>query len=111
MGLEPLDYQCCLNLRSICHDLTQTTSLAVFGASPVLVTAPNNVVLIREKRPPLKMQENTTSIAEDMAQCLSGSSLAWSRREQYQGELQWAMVKQRKMERACGDTCRILSSR
>jgi len=110
MGLEPLDFQSCLNLRSICHDLTQMTSLTVFGVAPVLVTAPHNVVLIRENRPPLKMQENTTTIAEELANCLSGSSLAWCRREQYHGELQWAMVKQRKQDKACGNTCRILSS-
>merc|ERR1712232_1097326 len=43
------------------------------------------------------MEEHTTLIADRIAGSLRGTSLTWSRREQYRTELQWARVKRRRM--------------
>lgn len=95
LGLNLLTHDETLHLRGKARDQSGKACLVQSGLKPLLVTAPHNIVLIRDEKPPHRMEEFTTNIAERMANTLGGSSLTWSRREQYRSELRWAVVKRR----------------
>lgn len=95
MGFDLLPPDASLMLRSQAREHSNRCCLTVFGLKPLLATAPCNIFLAREGEPLKKLEEHTTHIAEKFATRIGGSSLTWSRREQYKSELRWAMAQRR----------------
>lgn len=89
---EILD-QASVVLRAKARENADKAVLEQHSLAPLLVTAPHNIVLIRDGKPPHRMEECTTQIAQTIAEFLGGASLTWSRREQYRTELRWSLVK------------------
>lgn len=110
MGLPLITPDASLVMRARAREYASKACLLQLGLAPLLATAPHNIVLVRDGRPPHKMEEHTTFIADRIAARLGGTSLTWSRREQYRTELHWAMAKRRGMCRLEGNMSGLLDA-
>jgi len=81
------------------------------GHRPVLVTAPHNIFLLRDGEAPHVMEEYTTLIAQRIARQLGGTSLSWSRSEQYRSELLWSLARHQGHTEKVGDLGVLLDPR
>mmetsp|Transcript_77352 Transcript_77352/g.145910 ORF Transcript_77352/g.145910 Transcript_77352/m.145910 type:complete len:804 (-) Transcript_77352:29-2440(-) len=99
-----------LTLRSKAREYKSKSCLVQNGLAPVLITAPHNIVLVRDGKPPHRMEESTTLIADRMAARLQGYCLTWSRREQFRTELHWAMAKRREVCQLTGNAAGVLDA-
>lgn len=106
MGLELLTPEASLMLRAAAREHTMRSYLTTFGLKPLLCTAPHNIYLAQEGEPIQRLEEYTTHIAERFSMRVGGSSLVWSRREQYRSELRWAMAQRRGL--VGGDSSAVL---
>lgn len=89
-------------VRSLMQDLRspqgERLDVLRYGDRPMLITAPHNIYLIRDGKPPHMMEEYTTFIAQSMSKQVSGTSLAWSRVQQRRSELNWYRGRRQGLE-------------
>lgn len=66
--------------------------VASYGSTPVLLTAPHSIHLLRDGCPAHMLEEHTAELATAMAQLLGGASLTWSPAERRWTRHLWALA-------------------
>lgn len=108
LGLGLLTEDGSVFLRAKAKEFSGRAFLIENGVAPLLVTAPHNIVLVRDSRPPHRMEEHTSYIAERIASVLNGSSLTWSRRQQHRSQLRWSLAQFHGLGHLPGNGCGLL---